>query len=133
MTVAAYDSVTCASRRRSVRLRHSGKVGNVAMFLRGRNIRLFGRRDGGFFAHVLRLVGHLAASAFIFVTVFSLGWLIGFAVHKLHSIHPFSDRILGTIETIEVSILYLDVAVSLVVLLVGSARFMQDVLSESVR
>jgi len=102
------------------------------MFFRGRHI---GWRSSsvGFYGHVLSLIGHLAASALIFVVIFTLGWGIGFVVHRLNAVLPFSERILGIIEKIEVSILYLDVTISGIVLLVGSVRFIRDVMEGSRR
>ncbi len=85
------------------------------------------RRRKTFWQHVGSLLGHLSATAVIFVTVFTLGWAISFIVHYLDSIHPFSPRSRDLIEHIEVSLLWIDTGISGLVLLVGASRFVHDV------
>lgn len=77
---------------------------------------------------VVALVGHLIATAVIFTSLFSIGWLVSLALHALHSVHPFPQETFRFVTRIEVYLVYLDSAVSGIVLLVGMGRFCRDML-----
>jgi len=79
---------------------------------------------------VRHLIGHLAASALVFVTVFTFVWLIQFIVHWLDGMHPFSPATKEFIDGVELTLLYLDAAISLIVVGAGAVRFIRDVMSE---
>ena len=76
---------------------------------------------------IIKLVGHAIGGAFLFTALALLSWSLGWAVATLHKIHPFSDSVLRLLHGAEVGILYLDVALSAIVLLVGAYRFIKEI------
>ena len=71
----------------------------------------------------LGLIGHLCGAAVIFVAFFTIGWLVSFALHWLHSLHPFPEEIFRIITRIEVWVVYADAFLCAIVLLAGAWRF----------
>src|SRR5882724_173591 len=49
----------------------------------------------------LRLVGHLAATAFVFTSFITLVWLASWVFSFLHSVHPFSEDVFQLFRTLE--------------------------------
>jgi hypothetical protein len=88
------------------------------------------REKGTFFSHIVHLVGHLAASAAVFVAILTFGWMIGFIISSLNAIHPFPKKTIETLESMEHGLLYLDFLISGCVLLVGGIRFVKKVVKE---
>ena len=80
----------------------------------------------------IRLVGHMAATTFIFTSFVTLVWLASWAFGSLHSIHAFSDDAFHLFETLESVLIRIDVALSSVVLLRGVFFYVLSVIrSES--
>lgn len=75
---------------------------------------------------VVILCGHILGSAVLFLVVACVAWGLGLAVHLLNASHPFPPRALALLHNVELWLLYVDVALSVVVLLVGAARFLKD-------
>jgi hypothetical protein len=74
------------------------------------------------------LIGHLIATALVFISLFTLGWLVSFSFHHLQSIHPFPEPIFRFISLLEIALFYLDAGASVVVLLVGVVRYIAKML-----
>jgi len=85
------------------------------------------RRKRSYWQHVGLLVGHIAASALIFVVVFIFGWGIGYIVHYLNGIQPLSDWSGWLVQVVELGFLLIDLILSGSVLVVGAWRFLHDV------
>src|SRR5690349_7409415 len=76
---------------------------------------------------VVALVTHLAGTAVIFTAFIFLGWIVGFFLYWLNSIHPFADDVLRLITRIELGFIYADAALCSVVLFAGILRFCKDI------
>lgn len=75
---------------------------------------------------VWALVGHLIGTAVIFIAFISLGWLIGFVLYWLNTIHPFATSVMVVITNIELSFIYADAVLCFLVLVGGILRFFRD-------
>ena len=76
---------------------------------------------------MFKLIGHLIAAAVIFVVFFVIAWLVSWAFYKLNEIHPFPVPIFQAVSTIEVWLTYADWGVCIIVLLMGTWRFVTDI------
>jgi len=76
----------------------------------------------------LRVVGHMAATAFIFTSFVTLLWLASWAFSFLHSVHPFSDDAFRLFQTLESVLIRIDAALSGVVLLRGLWQYILNVI-----
>jgi hypothetical protein len=76
---------------------------------------------------VLKLLGHVLGGAALFVGLAAVSWALGWGVDHLNKIHPFNPSVLGLLHGVEVAILYLDIALSAIVLLVGAGRFIREI------
>jgi hypothetical protein len=74
------------------------------------------------------LIGHLGATAFVFVSLFTLGWCASFVFHYLNAVHHFPEEIFTLLTRFEIGLVYVDTAVSGIVLLTGILRYIRDVL-----
>jgi hypothetical protein len=79
-----------------------------------------------FFDSVLKLLGHVLGGATLFIGLAAASWALGLAIDALNKIHPFNGSVLALLHGVEVAILYLDIALSGIVLLVGSFRFVRE-------
>jgi len=77
---------------------------------------------------MLLLIGHLAATALVFVSLFTLGWTVSFIFNYLHTVHEFPAGIFKLVAGSEIGLIYLDAIVCGVVLLAGILRYVRDVL-----
>lgn len=80
-----------------------------------------------FLQSVLKLVGHAIGGAVLFISLAALAWGLGWAVSKLNVINPFSEQVLSLLHGVELALLYLDIALSGIVLLVGAFRFVKEI------
>jgi hypothetical protein len=87
-----------------------------------------GRRHHRPWSPALRLVGHLAATAFVFISFITLVWLASWGFHFLHSVHPFSDDVFQLFEALKGVLIRLDAALSGVVLLRGLLQYLRNVI-----
>ena len=85
-------------------------------------------RQKHFVEMVFSLVGHLCGTAVIFVAFFTIGWLVSFFLHWLHSVHPFSGEIFKVITRIEVWVFYADAVLCAIVLIAGALRFSHELI-----
>jgi hypothetical protein len=77
---------------------------------------------------VLRLVGHLATTAFVFVSLITLVWVVSCMFSFMHSVHAFPEEIFRLFVRLEIALVYLDAIVSGVALLAGISRYILNVL-----
>ena len=75
----------------------------------------------------MRHVGHLATTAFVFVSLITLAWVASWIFGFLHSAHPFSDDAFRFFVGLEGVVIRLDVAACGIVWLVGLGRYVLDV------
>lgn len=78
--------------------------------------------------HRFGCIGHLVATAVVFASLFTLGWLLSVSFHQLHAIHPFPQPIFQFIALLEIALFCLDAAASLCVLLIGIVRYVARIL-----
>lgn len=83
-----------------------------------------------FYASVRKLIGHVIGGSILFASIAGLSWALGWAVAALHKIHPFSETVLTLLHGFEVALLYLDFALSGIVLLMGAFRFLREIAGE---
>jgi len=76
----------------------------------------------------LQLVGHMAATAFVFTSFITLVWLASLAFSFLHSVHPFSDDVFQLFQTLESVLIRIDAALTGVVLLRGLWQYILNVI-----
>jgi len=76
----------------------------------------------------LRLVGHLATTAFAFVSLITLAWIASWIFSVLHSAHPFSDDAFRFFVGLEGVLIRLDAAACGIVLLFGVGRYVLNVI-----
>ena len=84
------------------------------------------RKKHGYFASLVKLLTHLLGTAVMFSAILVLSWGLSYLVHRLNRTHPFPVEIYSFVTKIELWLLYVDVALSAVVLLFGAARFLQE-------
>ncbi len=77
------------------------------------------RPHGSPWSPARRVVGHIAATTFIFISFVTLVWLASWGFSFLHSIHAFSDEAYQIFRTLEVVLVFIDATLSGVVLLCG--------------
>jgi len=80
-----------------------------------------------FWASVLKLIGHAIGGAILFMSLAALAWSIGWSVDRLNEAHPFSGSVLNVLHGVELALLYLDIALSGIVLFVGAFRFVREI------
>jgi hypothetical protein len=85
-------------------------------------------QNRSFGSSVLRLLGHLAGTAFMYISLFAAAWAIGFCSSYLNRIYPFGDDTFQFMSKVEKVILYGDTALCAFVSLVGMGRFCKDVM-----
>ena len=88
---------------------------------------LYGRHRPSFAEAVIKLLGHVFGGAALFVGLAAVSWIVGWAIERLHRIHPFNPSVLSLLHGFEVAILYLDIGLSGIVLLVGGIRFLREI------
>ena len=71
----------------------------------------------------LRVVGHMAAATFVFMSFVTLVWLASWGFSYLHSVHALSDDAFQLFETLESVLIRIDAALSAVVLLRGLVQY----------
>jgi hypothetical protein len=99
-----------------------------AIARRGIFVRSPQSRQKPFLMSILLLIGHLCATALVFVSLFTLGWGVAVAFAFLHSVHAFPDQIFDLVSRLEIGLIYLDAAVCGVVLFAGIVRFVREIL-----
>jgi len=87
-------------------------------------------REKSLWRSTLLLIGHVTATAVVFVAVIALGWLVSFLISYLDSQHKFPSELFSLVTKLEVWVVYIDIGVSAVVLIAGLWRFVWDVVME---
>jgi hypothetical protein len=87
-------------------------------------------RAQSFAKAILKLMGHIAGGAILFLTVAIAAWLLGVVVDQLNRLHPFPEKVLSIVHTAELWLLYADVLLSAIVVIFGIITFIRE-LSES--
>jgi hypothetical protein len=100
---------------------------NETLQFKDRKMNSWGRTRGTFWRSIFQLIGHLGGTALVFVALFSLGWAVSCSFNYLNSIHKFPDEIFELVTRLEVGLVYIDAAVSGVVLTAGIVRFVVEV------
>jgi hypothetical protein len=77
---------------------------------------------------VLKLIGHLGASALIFVALIGFEWVASYAYYLMDSYHSFPVEMTRVIPKLRIGWFYLDIVLSGIVLLAGLGRFVRDLL-----
>jgi hypothetical protein len=86
-----------------------------------------GKRSPEFSESVVKLIGHAIGGAALFLSLAVLSWFVGVVVAAMDKVHPFSAPVLQILHGVEIGLLYLDVALSSIVLLVGAFRFVKEI------
>lgn len=84
-------------------------------------------RFSSFWRSIFLLLGHLVATALVFVALFTLGWWVSWVFNYLNAIRKFPAPILIVLTHLEIGLVYIDAGVSGCVLLAGIIRFVLDV------
>lgn len=74
------------------------------------------------------LIVHVAASAIVFVCVFTIGWLVSVALGYLDSVHKFPTQVYKLVTLFEVWLFYIDCAVTGIILATSLVKFVRDTL-----
>lgn len=69
------------------------------------------------------LMFHIASSAVIFITVFTVCWFVSLRFDSLNAIHRFPPRVYTLIGQLEIWIFYLDCILSGYMLVFGGVKF----------
>ena len=80
-----------------------------------------------FVQSVFILLGHVFGGASLLLGLAIVAWGIGWGVDNLNVIHPFTPSVLSLLRWVEEAILYLDIALSGMVLLIGAGRFVSEI------
>jgi len=81
---------------------------------------------GNFWASLLKLIGHLAGTALIFLVFIFLTWVISYAVNGLNTAQKFSQEVFDLITKVEMWLMYVDIVLCSIVLILGTVRFCLD-------
>lgn len=91
------------------------------MFTSRDSLRSYGRS-------IRTLLGHLIATAAIFLILILLTWAVEVIFSGLHKIHPFPEDILLIVRSAEVGVVYLDIGLCLAAIVAGFVRFCSDLI-----
>ena len=84
------------------------------------------RERVSFVGAVGSLIGHIAATALLFTTIMAVTWSISWSFAYLHEIHKFPDASQKILTYLEVALLFIDAALSLVLILFGAKKFVTE-------
>ena len=84
-------------------------------------------RSGGYWNSIRLLIGHLAATAIVFVSLFTIAWGLAALLSWFNTIHPFPVQIFAFVTKLEVVLVYVDTAFCAIVLLGGTWQFLKDI------
>ena len=86
-------------------------------------------RKTSFAWSVLLLIDHLLGTAVIFVTFFTVAWLVWCGLSWLNSLYPFPDETFRFVTRMDGVLRYADAVGSGIVFCAGMWRFGKDVMS----
>ena len=84
------------------------------------------RGRASFVGAVSSLVGHIAATAVLFVTIMAVTWAISWSFSYLNEIHKFPSVTQKILTVLEVGLLLIDALLCLVLILFGARRFVDE-------
>ena len=94
-----------------------------------RGISLVSYYRGGratFVGAVSSLIGHIVATAILFVTIMAVTWAISWSFSYLNEIHKFPSVTQKILIILEVGLLSIDALLCLVLILFGAKRFITE-------
>ena len=91
-------------------------------------MRRWGERRGVHLRPFGLLIVHVACTAIVFASLFTIGWLVAVFFNYLNSIQKFPSQLYTIIESLEVWLFYADCLLSGIVLLASVFRFVKDIL-----
>jgi hypothetical protein len=77
---------------------------------------------------VSKLVGHLLGTAFLFLSLVTIGWVVSYFLQYLDGVHAFPESTLRVMTMLELYLMYADSLLCLMVLGAGAFRFCKDIL-----
>lgn len=86
------------------------------------------RRRPRYELKALELAGHLALTSLLFLTLVVSVWIVTWALHSLHSVHPFSEELLRFLDRLEIWLVYADGTLICITLLSGMWLYVLDIL-----
>jgi uncharacterized protein YhhL (DUF1145 family) len=84
-------------------------------------------RSGGYWNSIRLLIGHLAGTAVMFVSLFTIAWGLATLLGWFNTIHPFPVPIFAFVTKLEVVLVYVDTASCAIVLLGGTWHFLKEI------
>jgi hypothetical protein len=87
--------------------------------------------DHAFGRSIVVLLAHLAGTALVFATLFTLIWATSWFLACLQAVHALPDEVLRPIHFFEIGALYLDEAICAIMLVAGATRFCGELLGRS--
>ena len=84
-------------------------------------------RNGGYWNSIRLLIGHLAATAIMFVSLLTIAWGLAALLSWFNTIHPFPVQIFAFVTKLEVVLVYVDTASCAMVLLGGTWHFLKEI------
>jgi hypothetical protein len=112
---------------RFLRTRRTAWQRNEAILFKDRKLNTGRRTRETFWRSILQLIGHLGGTTLVFVALFSLGWIVSCSFNYSNTIHKFPDEIFKLVTRLEIGLVYIDAAVSGVVLTADIIRFVVEV------
>jgi hypothetical protein len=91
-----------------------------------RRMGYYGRERVTFVGVVSSLVGHIAATAVLFVTIMAVTWGIAWSFAYLDKIHEFPEASQKILTFLEVALLAIDAGLCLILILFGARRFVSE-------
>ena len=79
-----------------------------------------------YFTLIMLLIGHLILAALVFTVFYTLQWAVGVYVGYLESIHSSTPMAYRVGSIFEIVLLFLDIALTGIVLVLGVWRFIRD-------
>ncbi len=85
-----------------------------------------GGHRGTFVGAVSSLIGHIAATAILFISIMAATWAIAWAFSYLNEIHQFPAASQKILTYLEVALLAIDALLCLALILFGAKRFIYE-------
>jgi len=73
---------------------------------------------------------HVTFGAIVFVTVFTIGWLVSLCFDSLNTMHQFSPQAYTLISRLEIWLFYMDCALSGFMFVLGCFKFVIHTLED---
>lgn len=83
-------------------------------------------RGGSFVGAVSSLIGHIVATAFLFVIIMAVTWGVAYAFSYLNEIHNFPPASQKILTYLEVILLAIDAVLCLILIFFGARKFVSE-------